>query len=161
METNRRRFSRIHFDALAELSVNNDVCLAVKVLDLSLKGALVELVTAPPPKLALHAACTLAIDLGEEINEDFPEGGILMQAVVAHLHDGVIGLRSVEIDLDSITNLRRVVEFNLGNEEILGRELEYLSHGEAESAPLPGLPPADGGKEVSAFPLPFAGEGRG
>ncbi|MCL2020607.1 MAG: PilZ domain-containing protein [Betaproteobacteria bacterium] len=129
METNRRRFSRIHFEALAELSVG-ELRVAVKVLDLSLRGALVQVAGTPLPALTPAAPCTLAIDLGEEISEDFPEGGILMDAVVAHVHENIIGLRCVEIDLDSITSLRRVVEFNLGDEAILSRELEYLSYGE-------------------------------
>ncbi|MCL2076690.1 MAG: PilZ domain-containing protein [Betaproteobacteria bacterium] len=134
METNRRRFSRIHFSTLAELSIGDEVCIAVKVLDLSLRGALVKTAGAPLPDFALGAASSLAIDLGEELTEgipdEYPEGGILMNTVISHIHDDVIGLRCVEIDLDSLTNLRRIVEFNLGDEAMLSRELENLSRGE-------------------------------
>ncbi|MDR0234373.1 MAG: PilZ domain-containing protein [Zoogloeaceae bacterium] len=125
METNRRRFSRIQFNAPAELSIEHDACIPVKVLDISLKGALVQVIGTPLPELALGAACSLAIDLSEET--DFSEGGILMGSVIAHARNDLIGLRCVEVDLDSITNLRRIVEFNLGDETILSQELERLS----------------------------------
>ncbi|MDR1849495.1 MAG: PilZ domain-containing protein [Zoogloeaceae bacterium] len=129
MESNRRRFSRIQFSALAELSLGDEQYV-VTVLDISLRGALVQAVEKPLPKLVPGASCTLAINLGDEVSQDLLEGGILMEAVVAHVRGDIFGLRCVEIDLESITNLRLIVEFNLGDEAILSRELEYLSHEE-------------------------------
>jgi len=129
MESNRRRFSRIHFNTLAELSLGNALC-AVNVLDISLRGALVQVTDTPQSLLTPGATCSLAVNLGDEVGPEFLEEGILMEAVIAHVHGDIIGLRCVEIDLESITNLRRIIEFNLGDEATLFRELESLSHSE-------------------------------
>ncbi|MDR2637088.1 MAG: PilZ domain-containing protein [Zoogloeaceae bacterium] len=131
METERRHFSRIHFNTLAELSFAAST-YSVEIIDLSLKGALVRAVdpvSSFSPLLSEDMSCTLAVNLEEEEGKDDPmEGGIFMEARVARIQGQEIGLRCVEIDLDSITLLRRVVELNLGNEDALFRELEYLAN---------------------------------
>jgi len=132
-QLNRRHFSRIHFSTPAELSIDNEQYVAT-VLDISLRGALVQIVQTPAPELTPGATCTLAINLGSESSDELLEGvillegSILMKAVIAHIHEDVIGLRCVAIDLDSITSLRSIVEFNLGDEVLLSRELKHLSH---------------------------------
>jgi hypothetical protein len=117
MSDERRLFSRILFQASASLSVAGSA-VAVDVLDLSLKGALVRPHHDFP--VALGAACRLTLQL------DSGDAVILMDARVAHLDDGLVGLACEEIDLDSITHLRRLVELNLGDEALLDRELAIL-----------------------------------
>jgi hypothetical protein len=49
-----------------------------------------------------------------------------MDVVIAHQQNDELGVRCVDIDLDSITHLRRLVELNLGETELLERELSAL-----------------------------------
>jgi hypothetical protein len=46
-----------------------------------------------------------------------------MAGEIAHVNGTQLGIRCIEIDLESITNLRRLVELNMGDEETLNREL--------------------------------------
>ncbi|MDR0528395.1 MAG: PilZ domain-containing protein [Zoogloeaceae bacterium] len=127
MENNRRRFTRIQFDTLAELSLQEGTLFAARVLDISLQGALVQ-ITEPAASIKPGMACSLALDLSGEVESGNEEefSGILMQMEVAHVNGQDIGLKCTEIDLDSITQLRRVVELNLGDESALFREFESL-----------------------------------
>lgn len=118
METNRRHFSRIHFNTDGKLFFPGGEC-AVEVIDLSLKGALIQL--AAPADLKPGQRCTLRFSLAANGE------GIRMETQVAHVEGLSLGLRCVEIDLDSVTHLRRLVELNLGDEALLHRELEFLA----------------------------------
>ncbi|MDR2679041.1 MAG: PilZ domain-containing protein [Zoogloeaceae bacterium] len=116
----RRLFSRIHFSVTGYLSFA-DKEYAVDVLDLSLKGALVRL--KEDETLALGQDCQLRVHLGES------EDVIYMNANIARADTApprLIGLACTDIDLDSITHLRRLVELNLGDSSLLHRELEHL-----------------------------------
>lgn len=121
MESNeRRQYSRIAFHSPATLVVASGV-LDCLVIDLSLKGALVEI----PPGIALSLGqeATLRVHLNE-IDK------IVMDATVAHSEELRVGLLCSKIDLDSVTHLRRLVELNLGQPDLLERELAALiAHG--------------------------------
>jgi len=114
----RRLFTRISFEA--DVVLGTPACShASKLVDLSLKGALVE------PLQPFHAAigdpCNLAIALAEDGT------AINMIGTVAHVGPERIGIRCTEIDLESITNLRRLVELNLGDEATLHREIAAMA----------------------------------
>lgn len=113
----RRRFSRITFHRPADLDVRiaRGTC---EVLDVSMKGALVEV----PHGFPAHVGqpCTLAIHL------DAGDAAIRMEGEVVHREGSQVGIRCVEIDLDSIAHLRRLVELNVGDEDVLHRELSAL-----------------------------------
>ncbi|MDR3351480.1 MAG: PilZ domain-containing protein [Zoogloeaceae bacterium] len=131
-ETNRRHFARIHFDTQGCLSLPGNSQYDVKVLDLSLKGALVQL----PDDLSLRVGQVLVLKarLGEKReaeDETSSQDLISMGTQVAHIHGQTAGLRCIEIDLDSLTHLRRLLELNLGDPSQLCRELEYLDRGRA------------------------------
>lgn len=123
----RRKFSRVQFQEGAMLQLAGHG-LACEVRDLSLKGALL---TCPAVDEASSAArrgeaCELRLVLsgtGEVV--------VSMSGVIAHVEadDGRlhIGMRCREIDLDSITHLRRLVELNLGDAGILDREMAALT----------------------------------
>ena len=113
----RRLFSRIAFHRPADLDVRiaRGTC---EVLDVSMKGALVEVPHGFPAHVGQR--CTLAIRL------DAGEAVIQMEGEVVHREGTQAGIRCVEIDLDSISHLRRLVELNVGDEEILHRELSAL-----------------------------------
>ncbi|MDR0736359.1 MAG: PilZ domain-containing protein [Zoogloeaceae bacterium] len=132
MEPNRRRFARIHFNTPACLTFPLQGArqeYPAEVLDFSLKGALVQ--TAAPVDLAPGTSCTLALRLDDMGDDETLESGIRMRAEVARVSGREIGLACVEIDLDSITHLRRLIELNLGDETLLSRELEHLTSTDA------------------------------
>lgn len=112
----RRRFTRIPFDAEARLSAGERQW-AVELLDLSLKGALI----ARPQGWNSKAEGPLRLEL--RLSED---ALIVMDVSIAHQEADRLGLRCEDIDLDSITHLRRLVELNLGNPDLLERELASL-----------------------------------
>lgn len=117
MTDERRHHSRIAFHAPAQLILTDRV-IDVVVLDLSLKGALVRL------PADVHAQdgtpCTLRVRL-DEVGDN-----IRMETKVTHVEGRYAGLSCHSIDLDSVTHLRRLVELNLGSEELLERELSAL-----------------------------------
>lgn len=117
MTDERRHYSRIAFHTAAQL-VLPEGSIDVVVLDLSLKGALVRLPAGTHPQHAMP--CTLRVrldDVGDQIR---------METRVTHLEGCYAGLACHSIDLDSVTHLRRLVELNLGDEELLERELSAL-----------------------------------
>lgn len=118
--TDKRTFSRIIFSALAHIEVGGHR-LSCKVHDLSLKGALVELSHVPEATwLRPGVACQLQLEL------DRDGDSIFMSAEISHIEGRRLGMTCQSIDLDSITHLRRLVELNLGDTELLNRELTGL-----------------------------------
>lgn len=117
MSNERRHYSRVAFHSPAQLRFGEQA-IDVAVLDLSLKGALLRLPEDRP--LPVAASCTLTVPLDESDNK------IRMEATLSHVDGRYAGLTCHGIDLDSITHLRRVVELNLGTEELLERELSAL-----------------------------------
>jgi hypothetical protein len=116
-EQNRRRFHRILFDAPAMLR-HNGHHHSTTLIDVSLKGALArrpeDWAAAPGDSVELE------IYLGDG------EPHITMQGAVTHTEEGHIGIRCDQIDIDSISHLRRLAELNLGDAELVERELEAL-----------------------------------
>ena len=113
----QRHFSRISFHAAVQLLLGGEVRPA-HLLDIALKGALVELLQ--PVADLLGKTCRLQLDLsgsGELI---------VMEGVVAHQEGQHVGIECRHIDVDSLTRLRRLVELNLGDETLLERELSQL-----------------------------------
>lgn len=112
----RRRFRRIAFDTTAELRQNGSEW-PVKLLDLSLKGLLVE----RPDDWKGNKALPFDVDIRLD-----QKTHIKMQARLTHEDPGQLGFVCKHIDLDSISHLRRFVELNLGDEQELERELGAL-----------------------------------
>ena len=114
MSSEKRRFKRIPFDTPARIVST----LSVQVVDVSLKGALV----AKPDNWKGAMGDMIAIEIPLS-----PSGPVIrMQTRVAHLEADRIGLVCEQIDLESISHLRRLVELNLGDDEMLHRELAEL-----------------------------------
>lgn len=117
----RRRFARIFFNAAARISLNGRA-LFCELSDLSLKGALLRVAT--DEQIAPDTACALELQL------DNADTRICMTGTIAHCQsvDGHkrLGLRCTEIDIDSATHLRRLVELNLGSDTLLQREFSAL-----------------------------------
>lgn len=113
----RRLFKRIPFNASVVLNTypGKHEC---KLVDLSLKGALVERLL--PWHATLGDPCSLFIKLADS------ETSILMAGEIAHVEKGRLGVRCTEIDLESATNLRRLVALNLADETELNREISAM-----------------------------------
>ena len=116
----KRRFSRIPFHTRTTL-VGPSGSWNSQLIDLSLKGALI----GEPPDWggAVGERYTLEIELGEHA-----EIVITMEVRIAHIEDGHIGCECLDIDVASISHLRRLMELNLGDASLLERELSALWH---------------------------------
>ena len=117
MNEERRKHSRIAFHAPATL-VFPDRTIDTVIIDLSLKGALIRL----PAGISVgeHAICKLHVHLNDTLAE------INMEGRMVHIEGRYAGLLCLSIDLDSVTHLRRLVELNLGDPELLEREVSAL-----------------------------------
>jgi len=112
-----RLFSRVPFFAEVSLHLPGQT-LKVDLLDIALKGALVR--AAPDVKVSLNDKCRLILPL--------IDGGqtIEMHGKVAHLEGQHIGIACEDIDLQSLTRLRRLLELNTGDADQMDRELSHL-----------------------------------
>jgi hypothetical protein len=112
----RRRFTRIPFDAECELHSDKGSAV-VQLVDISLRGALVE--SNRPLPVEMDDAVKLHLYLANDILIEIP-------AILTHAQPPQYGFTAGEMEIDSITHLRRLVELNLGDEALLERELEQL-----------------------------------
>ncbi|MDH5436029.1 MAG: PilZ domain-containing protein [Gammaproteobacteria bacterium] len=119
MTEERRRFTRTPFDASVQLS-NTRQKWTAHLIDISLHGVLVEL----PEPWTENNGNFLMVDL--KLGEGEGAIDICMETSVVHIHNNQLGLETVNLDLDSITHLRRLLEINLGDPELVNRELAEL-----------------------------------
>lgn len=115
-DTERRHYSRVPFNAEVLMQSGNEEWSA-NLIDISLKGMLVE----PPSGLVIDIGkpFAVALFLGEDVS-------IHARVVIAHTNDGYWGLRWLHIDLEGLTHLRRLLELNMANPELVNRELAEL-----------------------------------
>ena len=119
--TERRRSSRIPFQAQAHIkTVSGELHLNCDVIDVSLNGILIKRPKKWNGQMNDNYQVDLLLENGQLI--------IKMETIVAHIDQQSIGFTCEHIDLDSITHLKRLVELNLGDEELLHRELSALIH---------------------------------
>ena len=120
MDKEQRHFTRIPFDAKIHiLQTANDQHWNGTLLDVSFNGALVSRADDWPVKIGDHIQLELL--LGEE-----PDTHLHMDTTVAHIEDDRVGLHCTQMDLDTATHLHRLLELNLGDPELLKRELSEL-----------------------------------
>lgn len=116
-DTDLRRFSRVPFHATAQLMVQGRI-IAVQLQDIALKGALVD--TLAPEGLRLQEQCRLALTLTDDGE------AIAMDGCIAHLDGCHVGFQCLEIDISNMTRLRRLLELNTGDTDLVDRELAQL-----------------------------------
>lgn len=115
----RRRFHRVLFDAPCEIHQAENVWDS-QVLDISLKGALV----------SRPAHWNGAVDAPLEVIVQLENGAAIVMAVLLkHVEPDQLGFKCQYIDLESASHLRRLVELNIGNDDILHRDLAELGNG--------------------------------
>lgn len=112
----RRRYTRVHFECDAAIT-QGDARYEVHIVDISLNGVLIE--TPPDYQLKADQPINVEIQLSGDIT-------ITMCTHMAHSGDQVLGFRCDTIDMDSMTHLRRLIEFNMEDPEACERVLDEL-----------------------------------
>ncbi len=116
----QRNFSRIKFSAHCKVEIDGH-SYGAELLDISLKGALIGSGKKPLP-LDQGAAATIRIFLpASSIAMNFV--GELVHFDPQHKH---YGFRFSQYDADSITHLRRLLEYNLDDHSRVAKELFFL-----------------------------------
>lgn len=112
-----RHFSRVPFEAEVQLHLSGRVIRA-RLIDIALRGALVLTDTVQP--LVPQEKCSLVLPL--------TEGGdsIVMAGKIVHIENQHIGIECLDMDVSSLTRLRRLIELNTGDVELMNRELSHL-----------------------------------
>jgi hypothetical protein len=111
-----RRFLRSVFQAPARLNLGGHM-REVQLLDVSLKGALVDLGEVLPCPVGTRGRLRLLLS---------PTTFIAMDIAVSRVQGSRLGLQCLHIDLDSVTHLRQLVQRNAQDPSLLGRELAVL-----------------------------------
>jgi len=119
----RRRFSRIEFDADVRLTQEGKQYEA-QLHDISLNGVLI---SAPRDyHLRTDMPCTLQVVLADNVI-------ITMQVTLVHSSSSFLGFHCTSIDMDSIIHLRRLIEIDLGEPGASERVLTELLKRHQES----------------------------
>jgi hypothetical protein len=114
-----RRFRRIPFIVDAELKIQTHT-FKTEVIDLCLKGILI--------KKPLQFSYRQAQNIHGTLHFRLTDSLIRLQMVIriVHQHQGYLGLSIEHIDLESISHVKRLVELNMGDQDLLFRELHEL-----------------------------------
>lgn len=118
MADNRRQFQRIEFEAPVIMQQNGKM-LSTDVIDISLKGLLLKGEDFP---FDLSKTVHIIMPLSDDVS-------IEMHALCSYSRDGASGFRWQQLDLESLTHLRRLLELNSEDATLLERELAHLSQG--------------------------------
>lgn len=112
-----RQYSRIPFHADVVLQLH-DRSVTVRLIDIAFKGALIQ--SSAPLALVPLEECRLLLSLvggGEPI---------VMVGNVVHQEDLNVGIECHDMDVASLTTLRRLIELNTGDADLMNRELLHL-----------------------------------
>jgi len=113
-----RNSQRVAFDTLVEFESSecHHVC---ELYDISLQGALIGACSGATPDTG--TPCKLIIKLDED-----GAVKIVMHGTIAHKIENRVGIYCEEIDEVSMSHLRKLVEYNLGDVELVNRDFESL-----------------------------------
>ncbi|CAH6796796.1 Cyclic diguanosine monophosphate-binding protein [Vibrio chagasii] len=114
----RRQFSRVIYQVPTEIS-QGQVNVSGSVQDLSLHGLLIQ------------------CEELQQLNQDNPvhvsfkltnsDINIQLEATIVSTINTSMRLRIEHLDIDSISHLKRLVELNVGDDDLLYREIEHLT----------------------------------
>lgn len=117
ISNDRRKFKRISFISNATL-INGNQQYDIQIIDLSLKG--------------IHFCCDANIDLSDSSYQvilyldDAHQKVISMNVTLSHHQANRYGGCWQQIDVDSFSNLKKLLTLNLGSDELITRELSEL-----------------------------------
>ncbi|EDK27621.1 PilZ domain-containing protein [Vibrio chagasii] len=114
----RRQFSRVIYQVPTEIS-QGQVNVSGSVQDLSLHGLLIqcEELEQLNQENPVHVSFKLT---NSDIN-------IQLEATIVSTINTSMRLRIEHLDIDSISHLKRLVELNVGDDDLLYREIEHLT----------------------------------
>jgi len=115
----RRHFTRVPFCTTCKL-IQGQHANAVDLLDVSLNGAL----TSKPS--ALSDIDGVATQLHIELDNNVL---IAMDVELAHQEEHTLGFHCLNLDMESASHLRRLIELNIGVDNASDRVLEELLQG--------------------------------
>lgn len=113
----KRIFQRVLFSHDAKLVCNGESHI-VQILDLSLHGFLCTKPDALNVSLKDETTLILTLEQGRKI---------VMESTVVHVENSHLGMSSHHIDIDSVSELKRLIQLNLANDDLLNRELAMLA----------------------------------
>lgn len=117
-QAERRKHTRISFDA--DLCISSSTLeIHPELLDISFRGMLVRI--SPEQKLDADQELEATLTLDDHQTE------IHMRVYPRHREGELQGLECSRLDPESWSMLRRLVELNLGDADLLNRELVALS----------------------------------
>ncbi len=114
----RRKFQRIPLDSEAKIAPDSGH-ISVHLLDISLNGALIERPENWSGSIGDEVVLSVQLDPDDQFT-------IRMQTRLVYAKNDHMGLHCEHIDIDSMTNLRRLVLLILADAELLERELVSL-----------------------------------
>ncbi|WP_013321560.1 PilZ domain-containing protein [Gloeothece verrucosa] len=117
----RRRFSRVNIIFEAEVEFQGRVYSA-EIINLALKGVLLTIKDFAGKKNDL---CEISITVSEDVIMTF-------QSKLVHHQGNNFGFKFETSDLDSISHLRKCLEFNVNDPKIIEEELFFLATGHSE-----------------------------
>jgi len=117
----KRKFSRITF--AGKCSIHEEISGSKKIwqttlLDISLKGALVLLPEQWKYKENLPVQLQLALDGSDIVLE--------CAGLICHQEENKLGIKFLTLSLESISHLKRLIQLNLADENLLNREMSQL-----------------------------------
>lgn len=115
----KRQFQRVQFEAPVQLE-QGQLQWQSEMVDVSLKGILVKDDGTMFDQQQLVSICLT-------LSED---AAITMQAAWSHNNNGAHGFRWQQVDIESMIHLRRLLELNSVDGDLLERELGLLSNDE-------------------------------
>lgn len=110
----RRRHSRVKFDGTVEFAVEGSPPQPAELHDVSMAGFYLQV--ARPPEL--HTPCHIRLELSEDIGIDVDGEVVRIGA-----EPGVVGVRIVQIGVESLAHLYRLVTLNYGDASQIDAEL--------------------------------------
>lgn len=116
--TENRRTHRVAFNCLVEFE-SGDTRHVCELIDISLQGALIGACSGATPEAGTRCKLNISLDDSDEIK-------IIMVGTIAHKIENRVGIHCETIDVDSMTHLRKLIEYNLGDVDLLNRDLEAL-----------------------------------
>ncbi|NVJ49727.1 MAG: PilZ domain-containing protein [Gammaproteobacteria bacterium] len=117
MTIERRHYHRVNFDTVAQLTLGSET-IRCELLDLCLQGALLKCSSEQDIQLNDHGQLCFTLSDEEPI--------ITMDVTVVHRTNDCIGVYCDTIDIDSMSHLRRLIELNVGDAEVLKRDFKSL-----------------------------------
>jgi hypothetical protein len=113
----RRKFSRVKFIADVEVAIDNQL-FPGELVDISLNGAL------------FRAKGVMELERGDvcELKFYLPSTDVTLRfnAQLVHEHQRQFGFKFISEDVETLTHLRRLIELNIGDAELVTHELSFL-----------------------------------